>query len=83
MIPQCFGYVTSLLAILKYFLWLTVLWQVYFRLELMYADALRARRQVLLGNEQVEEKGQDQGAVAEIVFCGAVRSHSGEPSLCH
>lgn len=49
----------------------------------MYADALRARRQVLLGNEQVEEKGQDQGAVAEIVFCGAVRSHSGEPSLCH
>lgn len=49
----------------------------------MYADALRARRQVLLGNEQVEEKGQDQGAVAEIVFCGAVRSHSGEPFLCH
>lgn len=55
-----------------------VLWQVYFRLELMYGDALRARRQVLLGNEQVEEKGQDQGAVAEIVFCGAVRSHSGD-----
>jgi len=49
----------------------------------MYGDALRARRQVLLGNEQVEDKGQDQGAVAEIVFCGAVRSHSGEPFLCH
>jgi IS4 transposase len=56
-----------------------VLWQAYFRIELMCADALRTRRQVLLGNEQQDDKYQNEGDVAEIVFDGAVRSHTGEP----
>ncbi len=56
-----------------------MLWQAYFRIELMCADALRTRRQVLLGNEQQDDKYQNEGDVAEIVFDGAVRSHTGEP----
>ena len=50
-----------------------VLWQAYFHLEMLVATDMLLRRQVLLASKPDDE--EELGAVAELVFDSAVRSH--------